>query len=246
MKRVLLGGFLVMTMGVRAQNRLESDRPGETMGPRLVQQGTLQLEAGVQKSQGGGEKRYLHPESTLRLGMLPWLELRAQADVETERSPGGSRHGLKPLEIGLKTQILEGAGQTLSVSLLTMAGIPNIASPDRRVPHVAPEVRLLAQNKPLRQVELDYNLGVEWEGDGSTPEWMYAFSPHVELSKQWQLFTEAFGFFRKGEKPRHQVDAGFEFDPAPNIRLDFTAGKGLSSGAPDYFLGVGITIRFGQ
>jgi hypothetical protein len=87
--------------------------------------------------------------------------------------------------------------------------------------------------------------------DGTTAE------PFFELAQSWTInysltdrvgaYTEWFAFFPSGadtETTQHFVDGGFTFLATDNVQLDIRAGKGLSAGGVDYFLGTGASFRF--
>lgn len=55
--------------------------------------------------------------------------------------------GLRPIEVGYKTPLLEEKGWVPKTTLLAMAGIPTIAARGHQVPHAFPLLRLLMENK---------------------------------------------------------------------------------------------------
>jgi hypothetical protein len=67
------------------------------------------------------------------------------------------------------------------------------------------------------------------------------------LTKKLHAFTEVYGFFPHGadtELPQYYFDFGFSYLFSNNVQWDARAGLGLSEAADDYFVGMGLTIRF--
>ena len=154
------------------------------------------------------------------------------------------RYGLMPVHLGLKAALLEEHGALPQTTLYATAGIPTFASKDNKVPHVAPQLRLLMENKINKSLELDYNVGAEWQGEETTPKWVASIEPQLSLGEKWQVFAEAYGKWQKGHGPEHVVDAGVGYYVSKNVNVDVIAGKGLSHDAPEYFISTGLSFRF--
>jgi hypothetical protein len=230
-----------------AQNdKIKADRPGRTLTPEIVEKGTLQAEIGFEKRQEQkGDRSYDHPEADLRFGLSNRFELRAEFIGETQRytTTNEFKNGMKPLELGFKAKLLKEKGAMPAVSFFTHVGIPQIASKSHQGKHLSPEIRLLFQNELTDKLNLEYNIGPEWNDDETTPQWFYSFAPDLELGEKFEIFLEVFGRLQKGGAPEHAVDFGFGYYPAKDIKLDFFGGAGLSKAAPDYFISAGVSFR---
>jgi len=62
----------------------------------------------------------------------------------------------------------------------------------------------------------------------------------------WGLFVEVFGEVPMSADggPVHLLDAGVTYLVRPHVQLDLAAGVGLSDDAPDWFAGMGVSLRF--
>jgi hypothetical protein len=231
------------------QEKMEADRPGETQTAATTAKGFLQFEVGFQKEQQNGtNSSFLHPNTVIKYGLTKQLELRMDLTVETEKfvSKNDYHYGLKPFEIGFKAHLAEEKGFLPNTSFLGEVGIPMLASKDHRADHVFPTLRFLFENSISKKITMHYNIGAEWDGDNSRPDWVYTIAPQFELSEKVSVFIEEYGLFHQAEKPEHYMDGGFDYNISKNVKFDLYAGVGLSSEASDYFIASGISFRVGK
>ncbi|MEI6947274.1 transporter [Paraflavisolibacter sp. H34] len=250
MKRKQCGLFAVMCLlagsAFAQEDRIESDRPGQTQTPGLTSKGYLQVEAGIEKDQErDGAYMLRHPEAVLKFGLSDRWELRTELTSETWRDKVAKEYhyGLKPVEVGFKAKLAEEKGMRPATSLYTLVGLPALASRDHRVSHVFPTVRLLFKNQLTGKLELDYNIGPEWDGEQAQPQWLYSVDPEWKIGEKWEAFLEVFGYLQKGKAPQHHLDGGLAYFPSNDLKIDLFGGKGISAEAPDYFISLGVSFR---
>jgi hypothetical protein len=229
----------------QAQNeKIQTDRPNETQNAETIEKGFFQAELGFRKEkEDENQYKYLHPVALLKYGLTKRFELRAEVKETTQKFMNEKATGLLPLELGFKLNLVEGKGALPTTSLLTQVGFPDLASEAFKAEHLFPRVRLLFQNKLSDKIELGYNVGAEWDGETSTPQWVYTFSPQLELGEKAFVFAEAYGFLRKGEHPEHYADAGLGLFLSRNVVWDLSGGVKLSPHGSPYFLETGISFR---
>jgi len=66
-----------------------------------------------------------------------------------------------------------------------------------------------------------------------------------DLFAGWGGYVEAYGFSKltRGEGKAITVNGGFARPVGDKIQFDIEAGRGLTAGAPDWFVGFGFAIR---
>ncbi|HYO21734.1 MAG TPA: transporter [Flavisolibacter sp.] len=237
---------MLSVFGFSQEEKIQADRPGETLTPQLTKTGWFQLETGFEKKQENKDDYSLmHPELQIKYGLSRRFEIKAELTAESEKqnSTGKFQYGLKPVEIGLKALLLEEKGLLPTTTLYTQVGIPMLASKDHQTTHAAPKVRLLFENQFAKIFHLNYNIGAEWSGEGTQPRWMYSIDQEIELSNTWEVFIETFGHFQQGQAAQHNLDGGVSYFPTSNIKFDVYAGKGISKESPDYFISAGVSFR---
>ncbi|HSB91581.1 MAG TPA: transporter [Flavitalea sp.] len=240
--------LLVLTVAFNARSQysktIETDRPGEGKSAFVQSFKSFQAEFGLQQSKEGTDAHiFLHPEFTLRYGITNWLEGRMQSNVRTEKYGKEKQTGLEPLRIGVKALLTKGSTVIPHISLLLQAGIPFLATKDFQPPHIAPNARLLFQNEITDQFNITYNIGAEWDGYSTNPEYVFSISPEYLIAEKIQLFAELYGFAEQHESARTTVDAGIGYLLNDDVKIDFNAGWGISSNASDHFYAVGLSIR---
>lgn len=238
--------FLLIAFQAAGQEKLTADRPGESKSPELVKGNHFQVEAGFRKEKPDDHLHlYHHPSAVLRYGLFNAIELRMEITSQTirDRLNKATLNGLKPLEFGVKAKVLPEYNGFPSIAMLGTIGIPSTSSNDyfnRRIPV---EFRTLLGNTLSRNLKLQYNGGIKWEGDDRTARWMYSVSPIFEISNRFSVFIEEYAFLRKAGSPQHYINGGVEFYPKNNLMFDVSGGLGLSDQSSDYFLAAGITFR---
>lgn len=246
-KWMAAASLLLLVQSAYAQeDKIVADRPSESQTPQLTTPRYLQIEAGIRKEANGPDYTIFHPRTAIKYGLSRKFELRAEIETDSEKefSKNEFNYGLLPVHLGFKVALFEEKGVLPQTTFMGMAGMANWASKDNKVAHVFPQLRLLMENKFGEQWQLDYNVGAEWNGEETSPQWIVAIEPQLSLNDKWELFVEAYGRWQKGHGPQHVLDAGLGYFISKNLKLDVIAGKGLSQEAPDYFISTGLSFRF--
>ncbi|TCZ68254.1 transporter [Flaviaesturariibacter aridisoli] len=239
---------LLTTLQATAQDdeHLEADRPSESQSAQTVDRHAFQIELGLRREVADPETvDYFEPRTVLRYGLLEGFELRAEVQPLTERHRDGGRTetGLRPIELGFKAGLWKGKGLLPEAALYTQVGIPKFASEAFRPTYAEPRIRLLLENEINQQWRLNYNIGAEWSGEDTKPQWLYTLSPEVTLGKHWEAFAEVYGFVQGGALPEHSVDAGLSYFIGKKGKVDLSTGAGLTSAAPVNFVALGFSVK---
>jgi hypothetical protein len=246
MKQALFILLLFISTQLIAQDKIETDRPSETIAPQTVSKNTFQLESGYRYSQQDKEDKVVqYPDLLVRFGLFEKIELRVKATNEKQTlvSEDIFRKGLAPVELGAKLNFFESSSKKFSSSIVAHAGIPHFSSPDHKPEKAFHRIRLLFENEVSDKIKLTYNAGSDWDNEQQEQNWVYTISPEFELSKNCEAFVELYGFVKKGEKPEHIADGGISCFLSSNTKLDLSGGLGLNPQSPDYFLAAGLSFR---
>lgn len=230
-----------------AQDKIETDRPDQTETPVLTPKKYLQGEFGFNREAEGNNYRLLHPTALLKYGISKKAELRLELNAVTDNFKALPRNiklsGFEPVEIGTKIALLPEKGLRPQTSIIAHVGLPFLSGQHYRTPHLSPSFRFTMQNTITENIAIGYNLGAEWDGFSATPTWLYTFAPGFNLGEKWYTYVEAFGFIAQYQKPQHSVDAGIAYFVNNDLKLDVSAGVGLSSAAVDHYVAVGFSFR---
>ncbi len=84
--------WCILTVSVSGQQqKIQADRPGETLTPEITEKSFFISEIGFDKKEQNKEDHsYYHPQAVFRFGLSKQLELRAELTVETQKHYRGS------------------------------------------------------------------------------------------------------------------------------------------------------------
>ncbi len=240
---------------------LITDRPDQTESSETLDPGYYQLELGWthRENKDGGTKSEgdSYPETLLRMGILPDLELRLgfsgyQSEKIDDRSGVNNKEtGMGDTEIGFKYDLGDERGLIPDTAFLFHLSIPS-GDDEFTTNRHDPSFRFLFSHTLSDRFSFSYNLGTQWEtnedlhGDNNTLAiFQYTTSLGLTLTERLGGFIELFGDIPLNAhgNPANSFNGGFTFQIKKNIQFDIAGGVGLSDYADDWFAGVGLSVR---
>ncbi len=229
---------------------LITDRPDFTESAATVTRGRTQLEFGYTFTHGREVDEHALGEVLLRVGMTEELELRLGLNSYVwQRGPGPDVSGLEDLSIGVKARLSdplpEGAPRPQVAVLMstTLATGSSELSESGLQPKATLALAWALDGRTSLGSNLSYARLSE-DGDRFN-EVSGSLSLGRGLSDQLGVYLEWFGFDRQGARSDDQfLNAGLTWALSDDGQLDFRAGAGLNSEAPDYFVGAGAAWRW--
>jgi hypothetical protein len=241
--------FFTLSLITTAQERISADRPDLTEGATLTPPHFFQAEFGFGKENIDNENfNIIYPAALFKYGLSKRFELQLLGKFTSTHehliSQTKTTTGFLPFTIGFRTALCEEKKILPKTSLIVRIGIPPLTSKSFKPDHLVPSF-LLAMEKTLgKHIGLSSNIGTAWDGFSSTPTWLYSLSSGYELGKKMDAFFEIFGSAAKNKLPQNGVDVGLGFYISSDVKLDASAGIGISDAALKSFFGVGISFRF--
>ncbi|MDB5253771.1 MAG: transporter [Flaviaesturariibacter sp.] len=228
--------------------QMETDRPDQTETPVLVRRGYFQAEIGVLRENQDGRNYLLSaPTALLKYGISRRFEFRLEATRYSQYlhliPDPVTISGFAPIEVGTKVALFDEKGARPQTSFIGHIGITALSSEEFKPQEPIASLRFAMQNTLSRVVKLGYNIGLDWSGESSSPDFVYTFAPGFDISEKWYAFIEVFGSIGKEDAHDHNVDAGIAYRVNRNLQLDISAGKGLSKESSESFLSAGISFR---
>lgn len=262
----LLLAATLAALPVSAQEppELVTDRPDQTESAVTVPPGFVQLEAGVDHAEAGGDadaESTAVGSSLLRVGLAERVELRlGWGGWAREEAGGESVDGVSDGEVGLKVGLWEERGARPQAAFLAGVSVP-AGERGFSTERWDPAMRLSFAHDLGRGVGLGYNLGMAWSSEelpGGGPgaerreavsRLEYTVALGFGLSERMGAFVELFGDAPVdappgSDGPAHAADAGVTWLLTPSLQLDVAAGAGLSDAAPDFLATAGVSIRW--
>jgi hypothetical protein len=228
------------------------DRPGQTNPPNVLASGTVQLETGFQretKNAGGIQTiNYLYNTSLVRVGLITNCELRMVVEYAGTRTDSSAQssalQGFNPVSVGTKIAICPEKGILPKTAMNIAFTLPYVGRREFRPSFLAPSFFLLMQNTLSEEFSIGYNLGLQWDGEQPNATVAYSISPSLTVAEGLSVFVEFYGFSTEKSVSDYRADMGCAYLVDDNVQIDFSAGVGLNTGAPDSFVAFGLAWRF--
>ncbi|MGD0590313.1 MAG: transporter [Bacteroidota bacterium] len=228
------------------------DRPGQTNPPDVLASGTVQLETGFQretKNAGGVQTtNYLYNTSLVRVGLMTNCELRVVVEYAGTRTDSSAQssalQGFNPVSIGTKIAICPEKGIIPQTAMNVAFTLPYVGRREFKPSFLAPSFFLLMQNSLSEKLSLGYNLGLQWDGDQPNATAVYSISPSLTVAEGLSVFIEFYGFSTEKSVSDYRADMGCAYLINDDVQVDFSAGAGLNTVAPDSFVAFGLAWRF--
>lgn len=225
---------------------ITTDRPAITDASTVVPSGYLIGENGFAETANEGQRGFDFSETLLRFGLTSKTELRFGAPdyFQNYNTGRGFGSGWGDLSFGLKQQLFATSGG-FDASLIVMLSVPTGAS-------------VLSSHgyDPQFLLPWSYSISKNWTAAGMfSLLWptqiggrnltgQSSFLIDRQITGPWDAFIEYGGEFPERGGPQHIVHTGTSFKITHNQQIDFHVGFGLSSAAPDHFIGFGYSFQW--
>lgn len=231
----MLTGLLASPL--TAQEDLVTDRPDQTESAVTIEPGKVQIETGVLFTQEEARGRTFEITETLgtlvRVGLRNALELRIGFDGFIS-VPG--RDGFGDASLGAKVMLAEETANRPQVAVLVETSIP-VGESGFTSDDYAPAARLALSKDFTESLSVGFNVGAEFPKDDEIL--FYTLAAGVGFDDRNGAFFEIFG----NSESSHSFDAGWTYLARLNLQFDVAGGLGISDEAPDWFVGVGLSVR---
>jgi len=244
-----------VTGGPKRDEPIVTDRPDFTEASVTVGVGVVQLESGYTQffdsGIGGSVRTHSLPEALFRIGFYDdWLEFRIAQNFVQEDTALGSNGGADDLYLGFKLALTPQAGILPEMALVPQMTVPS-GDPFFSAGEVRPGVNWLYGwdiNEFLAcGGSTQYNRRVDDVTGRAYTEWAQSFTINYTLTEKLGAYTEYFALLPHSADTalaQHYLDGGLTYKQTDNIQWDVRGGVGLSDNAADYFVGVGLSMRF--
>jgi hypothetical protein len=234
---------------------IRADRPGQTITAQVLRPGRFQLETGFQRHFGGVGLAQSLSAATLRIGFFNSMELRVSQPYfhhgpsrVTEAGRVDSS-GWAPVVVGAKFMLSPNYDTRTQVAILVETAVPGTGSQGLRSTTWGPGGRLLVSEQLGQRFGLEANFGFSQRGltvaDMEKGQFLGTLALNGALTDKTGFFVEAYGYGRAALSTG--TTAGLYFRPIPEVRVDVTAGQGMSGlAAGTTTVGAGLTFKVGK
>jgi hypothetical protein len=227
-----------------ASQDIVTDRPSVTNSSIVVPGGSLQMENGITWTQHPGQGALDGPETRLRLGLGGCTEMLVDVPDYTGGVSGHGASGFSDVAPAIKHQ-LQGLPTGLNASVTAGLAFPTGAT-------------AISGNgyNPYLQLPWTKDLGDGWTAGGmfsttwltGQPQSTTVLQPSVLMDRQVgehaDVFAEYIGDYLTRGLPSQVMNFGGSYRLTQTQQIDFHAGFGMNRNSPDYFIGIGYSLRF--
>jgi len=227
-----------------ASQDIVTDRPSVTNSSVVVPIGSLQMENGINWTAHPGQGALDGPNTRFRLGIADCTEMLVDLPDYTGGIYGHGPVGFSDIAPAIKHQF---GGLPAGTNLSATVGLA--------LPTGAQAISGSGYN-PYLQFPWTQDLGGGWAAGGMmSTTWLTGqpvsetvFQPSFLIDRQVtshsDVFAEYIGDYQTRGLPGQMLNFGGSYRLTQTQQIDFHAGVGLNRNSPDYFVGVGYSLRF--
>ena len=229
---------------------ISTDRILQTNSPDILQPGYHQLETGfysyeTDKENNIRSKHTLLNNNLYRIGFREKMELRlALYGYNIQHAGSDDDSGLSDAELSTKVLLFDSSATRPKTTLNAGFTLP-IGDDAFTSDQVDPFFSFIPSFSNLLPDSLynDNSLGVTWSNGDA--DFKYGTLWGYNLSESVILYGEFFGAMPiDSGSNSHGFDWGLTWAVKNNVQLDFFAGNSLNDSATDFFLNLGLSVRF--
>lgn len=223
-----------------------TDRPDFTESSEVIPAGWLQLESGISFEGESRDRGFSAPAALLRIGLGRRAELRLGAEGFLSETVGSVRHsGRSDMEIGAKYKVFDQATRGFDFALLPIVSLPT-GTDGFTSGGVDPTLKLTWGRDLAAGFGLTGNVNVAslTEDGARFRQESISFSLGHDLAFGFGGYAEVYGFSKMSAAEGAGVtfNGGISRMFGRHVQIDLEAGRGLTSEAPDWFVGFGFAV----
>jgi len=225
-------------------DEIETDRPDITNSSRVVPQGSLQFENGINFTTPENSRALDGTNTRARLGIAPCLEVLVDVPTYFATLSGSAASGFTNVAPAVKWQISPIPGK---IDLSAVAGI-GLPTASRTLVGPGPQ--------PYVQFPWSWVLTAKWSVNGMLTAFFHPSDPvskqvyqstfvlERKVGEKAGVFIEWIGDFPSDAGAHHLLNSGAIYRLSKTEQIDFHVGAGLNKDAPSFVFGLGYSYRF--
>ncbi len=230
---------------------VSSDRPTVGTGTYVMPHKKIQIEAGgwygSDKDADYRTDQLGYNSTQIRFGISQNAELRVSStfskNTYTHEPTGLSSDdsGLSPLVVGTKIRLNKRTPRKWNnFTLMANVHLNKVATPIYQTPTLGHDLTLANTIQFSDKASLGSNVGLTWDGFGSTVTGIYTSAFSRQLTQKATIIGELYGYWPQGAGIDVSFDGGFTFLFNNQLQGDIIGGFGISERAQDWFVGIGL------
>jgi hypothetical protein len=175
-----------------------------------------------------------YPNLLLRYGVDKRTEINAEVSMVSAKDASSGEvlrtNGIEPVMLGMNYLLCDETKDKVAVILSAQIAIPFLASSGFTANLFAPTIQATFYKPINKKTVFALSNGIFWDGFSTVPSYIYNANLTYNITSNWQLTTEIFGFINSSP-PLHNADVNISYQFNKQLQMGFTAGTGLSEAA---------------
>ena len=230
---------------------LITDRPDFTESVEVVPQRSIQLESGYTFTRASSAKNHNVGEVLIRAAVLKRMELRIGINsYHISRTPAQHITGIDDGSIGMKINFINSSdnlGKNIpGVGLILASSVP-YGSACHSNNKMQPTALLAIAKNISDRLALGTNFAYTYcnENGGRVNQYHATITAAVSLTEKHGCYVEYYKLFPRIENIPNPgyLNGGLTYLVTGNFQFDVRLGAGITTVAPDYYIGLGFAFR---
>ncbi len=224
---------------------IQTDRPDQTECPFIVPQKYIQIENGfLVENVSEREQAFSYPSMLLKYGVNDKFELRLISELISVKLGTDVYTGISPITIGFKTILCKENGIIPLTSFIGHITTSKTGYKAFNTSYLAPAFRFTMQHSLSNRFSFGYNLGYEWDGESSNPNFIYTLTTGVSITNKIGGYVEFFGNSQNKIFSENKFDGGFTYLISDDFMIDASGGFDIVNYNHTNFFSLGFSYRF--
>jgi len=223
----------------KAQETINSDRPGQSDGSTTIKKDQLQLETGIQHSSirnnGITEKETIAPLNLIRYGITSTIEIRLINQYVFEKN----QSGFSDTQVGTKIQLYNKEDKNTQIAYLGNLTLPSGSFTTDTKVKTMHKIALSHNFTPSATAGI--NIGYYNYSNTQPEEIAYSIYWNKTINSKTSFFVEFYETISFSNTTTTNADTGFAYLIRSNIQIDFYYGVGLNHSSN--FFATGLSWR---
>ena len=242
---IIICCFFIKCIVAQTSSSIQTDRPDQTECPYIVPVKFIQIENGLLfENVNNKMKAYSLPSVLWKYGVNEKFELRLITELNSIQHEADVYIGISPITLGFKTNLSKEKGILPLTSFIGHIATSKIGYKIFNTSYLAPAFRFTMQHSLSNRFSLGYNLGYEWDGESSNPNFIYTLTTGVSITNKIGGYVEFFGNSQNKIFSENKFDGGLTYLISDDFMIDASGGFDIINYNHTNFFSLGCSYRF--
>lgn len=239
---ILVGIVLICSLGLSAQNVINTDRPDQSDGTHIVEKNLVQVETGLQFSKFDEATTGFDNVTLIRYGVTKYFEVRLlnQYSVVNDIS---RISGFRPLTISFKNQLCAQKGLLPKITLVSYFHLPITISSAFQGDHLGYTFTFAGRHDLSPKMKIYSNLGINRDQESTDINYLATLEANYNVTDRLSTFVEYFGNYAANTHSSNGMDIGCIYAFKNNFAIDLAVGSPTMNLSLSKFISFGISAR---